>query len=258
MSVFVIAEAGINHNGDVHTAKRLIDAARAAGADAVKFQMFSSERLWGDARIAHLELKERDYIDLATHASAAWIEFMCTPFGVPEVRFLDSLVRRWKIASGCLKRRELLVEISATEQPVILSTGMHYKAEVQRAIDVLGWSKPMTLLHCTSAYPCPLEAVNLAAMDDLRTIGFPVGYSDHTDGIVIPIAAAGRGAAVIEKHLTLDRKSAGPDHLSSIEPIDFKVMVQAIRDVERALGDGMKRPHEREIALRKAWGSADD
>jgi len=255
LSIFVIAEAGINHDGKFGEALKLVNAAKRAGADAVKFQLFSSFRLWGDDRIKHLELSEVQMKDIAAYCKSAGIEFMCTPFGVSEIEFLAPLVKRMKIASGCLHRRELLHAVELTRLPAILSTGMSTIAEVSAALDDLQDCENLTLLHCTSAYPCPLTDVNLLAMDTLGAhFKCDIGYSDHTEGSVIAIATAARGATVIEKHLTLDRNAEGPDHKASIEPHEFRAMVKAIREVEAALGDGVKRVQESELELRKAWG----
>ena len=255
MSVFVIAEAGVNHGGDVGQALLLANAAKEAGADAVKFQMFDSKRLWGDDRIAHLELDEAEMANVAWHCKAIGIEFMCTPFGVPEVEFLRPLLRRVKVASGCLERWDLLAAVRATGLPVILSTGM---ADMDRVAGAAAMFhvEHLTLLHCTSSYPCPTEEVNLAATDALRA-RWPhlagVGYSDHTAGIVIALAAVARGATVLEKHLTMDRQAEGPDHKASIEPKEFRIMVDAIRTVEAALGSPEKRLQPSEAATAAQW-----
>lgn len=250
---FVIAEAGVNHGGDFQIAKLLIEEAARAGADAVKFQAFNSQRLWGDSRIENLELDPKCWPSLQDHCINNGIEFMCTPFGEREVEFLAPLVRRMKVASGCLERFGLLAAVRATGLPAILSTGMADIDRIERAVDILA---PSTLLHCTSAYPCPLEDANLAAMDALRArwgSSMAVGYSDHTQGIVIALAAVARGATVLEKHLTLDRHAEGPDHKASIEPEDFRIMVGAIRDIERAIGSPEKRQQPSEAATAKAW-----
>ena len=262
MAIFVIAEIGCNHQGSVDTAKRLIDAAKAAGADAAKFQFFNSHKLWRDARIKHLELRFDDFVALHNYCEKVGIEFMCTPFGLEEVILLRQLVKRWKIASGCIRRTPILEAVRDTKMPVILSTGMSTLEDIRAALADLGIHRPdvwgkqdITLLHCTSAYPCSVEDVNLKAISTLQQC-FDlcyIGYSDHTLGITIPIAAAAMGATVIEKHLTLDRTATGPDHKASIEPDEFRVMVSAIRTVEEALGDGVKRVQESEKALRKAW-----
>ena len=256
MSVFVIAEAGCNHDGSLAKAFRLCDAAKAAGADAVKFQHFNSRALWGDDRIYNLELSDADIQVIAKHCAYIGIELMCTPFGVREVGVIAPLVKRIKVASGCLEKFDLLHAIGDTELPVILSTGMSDLGMIYTATSALGWPDDLTFLHCTSAYPCPIDQVNLSAMDALRKAwggANKVGFSDHTKGITIAIAAAARGATVIEKHLTLDCKADGPDHKASIEPDEFRVMVSAIRTVEAALGDGVKRVQESERATKEAW-----
>lgn len=250
---FVIAEAGICHNGDLGQAILLANAAKEVGANACKFQHFNSRRLWGDDRIAHLELSDAEMANLSWHCKAIGIEFLCTPFGVPEVEFLRPLVRRWKVASGCLTNWPLLAAVRATGLPVILSTGM---ADMDRIADAVDAVAPAALLHCTSAYPCPVAEVNLAAMDALRArwgASCPVGYSDHTAGILIALAAVARGAAVLEKHLTLDRAQEGPDHKASVEPNEFRIMVEAIRTIEQAIGRPEKRLQASEAATAEAW-----
>jgi len=266
----VIAECGVAHNGDVGTAYRLADAAKESGADIAKFQHFSSQRLWGDGRISKLELSDAEMATVHWHCQKIGIEFLCTPFGIPEVHFLKPLVKRMKVASGCLERWGLLEAVRDTKLPVILSTGMSDVKKIQSALNALGLGpshQDFTLLHCTSAYPCPMEDVNLKAMDTLNwqwgkhqqhstdspRIVCKVGYSDHTPGITIAIAAVAMGAEVIEKHLTLDRMQEGPDHKASIEPKEFKVMVSAIRTVEKALGDGVKRSRPSEAQTKAAW-----
>lgn len=255
MSVFVIAEAGVNHDGDIQEAMRLCVAAKRCGASAVKFQHFNSRRLWGDDRIAALELDASEMANLKWQCDSLGIEFMCTPFDVQALNEISPLLKRVKIASGCITRIPLLQAVKRTGLPVILSTGMSNLGDIKTAFKELAGCD-VTLLHCTSSYPCRTEDVNLKAMDALReqTVGLiPIGYSDHTQGITVAIAAVARGAEVIEKHLTLDRNAVGPDHKSSIEPEEFRVMVSAIRTVEQALGDGQKRVLECEKALRSAW-----
>jgi sialic acid synthase SpsE len=256
MSVFVIAEIGCNHQGDLDKAKRLIDAAKVAGADAAKFQLFRSQKLWRDDRLKHLELRFSEMVVLHHYCQQVGIEFMCTPFGVEEVILLKPLLKRYKIASGCITRRPILEAVSDTGLPVILSTGMSTQEEIGEAIEILDGTGTceLTLLHCTSAYPCPIDQVNLRAMETmLHWHRCPVGYSDHTLGITVAIAAIAMGAQVIEKHLTLDCTATGPDHAASIEPEEFGVMVRAIRTVEEALGDGVKRVMPSEEKLREAW-----
>ena len=253
MGCLIVAEVGVNHDGDLNKALALAEAAKQAGADAVKFQCFDSRALWGDARIANLELTRDGLRLLKRRCDGLGIEFMCTPFGVPEVLFLAPLVQRMKIASGCLNRPPLLEAVRETGLPVILSTGMSEYAEIETALARLDRDK-VTLLHCTSAYPCPLEEVNLLAMDELSVrSGLPVGFSDHTDGNAVAVAAAAIGAEVIEKHFTFDKNAPGPDHKASITPMEFAGMVTAIRIVEKALGDGRKRVMPSEAKLREAW-----
>lgn len=248
---FVIAEAGVNHCGRFDTALRLIDAAKAAGADAVKFQCFNAAAL-NRPELKPLEVSIRQLHDFAAYAESLGLEFMCTAFGVPELHEILPLIRRIKIASGSLTNDELLKAAAKTGLPIILSTGMSTMDQIEHAQNVLE-AHEITLLHCVSAYPCPLAEANLNAMWELRVYGDPVGYSDHTDGIVAPLAAAALGASVIEKHLTLDRLSAGPDHLASIEPATFRIMVDGIRAVEVALGDGVKRHMPSEAPAMAFW-----
>jgi len=249
---FIIAEIGVNHQGDVNLAHNLIDSARGAGADCAKFQLFKSQKLWADGRIADLELRFSDMEALHRHCQDIGIEFACSPFGIEELTFLVPLLKRVKIASGCLKNFDLLHSAQQTGLPVILSTGMSTIEEIEQALKMLGVN--VTLLHCTSSYPCPVVDVNLRVMDTLhKHFGLPVGYSDHTRGITVAIAAAAKGATVIEKHLTFDVRAKGPDHKASIEPWEFAQMVAAIRLVESALGDGVKRIMPSEEGTRRTW-----
>lgn len=268
--VFIIAEAGVNHNGDLALAHRLIFAAAEAGVDAVKFQAFTAESLvtgsagkaayqsrnLGDATrtqrdmLQALELQAEDFSVLRRHCQAAHVLFLATPFDSVTADWLEPLVDRYKIASGDCTNLPLLDHIARKGKPVILSTGMADLDEVRAAVDVLCPHAPVTLLHCTTNYPCPPEEVNLRAMQTLRdTFGVPVGYSDHTEGIDIPVAAVALGATVIEKHFTLDRTLPGPDHRASLEPGELAAMVTAIRRVEIALGDGVKCPQPSERAV---------
>lgn len=260
---FIIAEAGVNHNGDLRLAKRLVDAAKAAGADAVKFQSFRSDGLvTRSARTADyqraatrarsqfamlkkLELGEKAHAILFAHCRRKGILFMSSPFDAESADLLGRLgVDRFKLGSGEITNRGLIEHVARKKRPIILSTGKSTLDDVRRA---LRWIRdegrvPVTLLHCVTQYPLPVGEVNLRAMDTLReTFGLPVGYSDHTRGITVPLAAAARGAVVIEKHLTLDRRLPGPDQRASLEPAEFKAMVRGIRDVEACLGDGVKR-----------------
>lgn len=251
--IFIIAEAGINHGGNMADARQLIKAAKRAGANAVKFQMFNSRLLWGDDRITHLELSKEQIVELYKFAGSMEIEFMCTPFDEHAVGFLHGMgIKRMKVASGCLTNNRLLLAINNTRLPVILSTGMSNRGDISHALGFL--DRVHTLLHCTSAYPCPVEDVHLKAMVKLgKSFHLPVGYSDHTSGLVVSLAAAALGATVIEKHLTLDRTQEGPDHKASIEPHEFAAMVTGIREIEQALGDAEKRVQPSESQLRRLW-----
>jgi len=272
--VFVIAEAGVNHDGDIDRALALCDAARAAGADAVKFQTFRAEdlvlpgaptaayqkRQTGEddqfAMLRKLELSPAQHERIRDHCAAIGIEFFSTPFSLEAVDLLVALgVRRMKLPSGELTHRALVERACATGLPVLLSTGMATLDEVREA---LGWAQGVrgslagvTVLHCTSAYPAPDEALNLRAILTMReALGLPVGYSDHSLGIEAALAAVSLGATVIEKHLTLDRTLPGPDHAASLEPGEFAAMVRGIRRVTAMLGDGIKapRPEEQDAA----------
>jgi len=293
--VFVIAEAGVNHDGSPAKARALVKAAAAAGADAVKFQTFRADELVSRSAqkaayqkkttacaeshwemIRRLELGPRMHEELKRLCRKKGIEFMTTPFDTKSLDWLvkGRLLRRIKIPAGEIVNGPLLLAAARTGLPVILSTGMSTLKEVAEALDVLAfgdsqkgdpgrrrargaWKDPdksrrmrgrLTLLHCVTEYPAPPEEMNLRAMDTLtKTFGVPAGLSDHSLGITAAVAAAARGASVIEKHLTLDRKDTGPDHRSSIEPEDFKVMVKMIRQTELLLGDGRKVPSRSEV-----------
>ena len=272
--VFVIAEAGVNHNGDLALALRLCDAARDAGADAVKFQTFRAEDLvvpgapTADYQkrqtgaqdqfqmLRQLELSREQHERIRDHCARIGIEFFSTPFSVDAVDLLVSLgVRRIKMPSGELTHRALIEKACATQLPVLLSTGMATLAEVQEA---LGWAwavrgslEGLSVLHCTSAYPASDEALNLRAITTMRAaLELPVGYSDHSLGIEASLAAVSLGATIIEKHLTLDRTLPGPDHAASLEPAEFAAMARGIRRIAAMLGDGVKapRPEEQDAA----------
>lgn len=296
---FVIAEAGVNHNGSLEMALRLIDAAAAAGADAVKFQTFIPEALVSRHAVkavyqqhttgadeSQLDMLRKLALDhaahrhLLAHCKARGIEFMSSPFDVDSARFLvDTLdVATLKLGSGEITNGPLLLALARTGKPLILSTGMSTLPEIEQALAVLAFgytettAQPTTtgiaaayateagrhvlrdkvsLLHCTTEYPCPFEDVNLRAMDTLRdAFGLPVGYSDHTPGITIPIAAVARGARIIEKHFTLDRNLPGPDHQASLQPDELRAMIDGIRQVEHALGHGRKEPAPSELKNR--------
>lgn len=250
MSVFVVAEAGVNHGGNFETALELCQAAKDSMADAVKFQLFESRKLWGDDRIAHLEMSMVRMKEIRAYCNAIGIEFMCSPFGLEELLWLKPLVKRMKIPSGLLTNHEMLQ--ACGDMPVLLSTGMSTTDEISQALYRLDGE--VTLLQCTSSYPCRVEDVNLLAMPWMGGVfGKPYGLSDHTSGITTAIAAVALGATVIEKHLTLDRNIDGPDQSSSITPKEFKAMCMAIYDVELALGSPEKRVMRSEEELRRLW-----
>jgi len=270
--VFVIAEIGVNHNGDVKIAEKMIGAAAEAGADAVKFQTFNARRAissvapkaryqianTGNAiesqqdMVARYELSREDHVALKRVAENLGLIFFSKPSDLGSADLLESLgVGLYKIGSGDINNLPLIKHVARKNKPIILSTGTANIGEVHQALATIESvsSQDVYLLHCTTEYPCPISDVNLHAMLTLRTtFGKPVGYSDHTMGIEIPIAAVALGARIIEKHFTLDCREPGPDHKASIEPHEFKAMVQCIRNVEAALGDGVKRPAKGELA----------
>lgn len=289
--VFVIAEAGVNHNGSVEMAKRLIDVAADAGADAIKFQTFTASKMISkyaekanyqiqttDASetqlqmVQRLELNEDAHYQLKEYCQRRNILFLSTPFDIESV---DLLVEKMhvpllKIPSGEITNAPLLLKAASSGLPLIVSTGMTTLGEVEQALGVIAFgykrtgehpsleafqqayiseegqallAKNVTLLHCTTEYPTPYTDVNLRAMDTIKSaFGLPVGLSDHTEGITIPIAAVARGATVIEKHFTLDKNLPGPDHKASLEPDELRAMVQGIRQVEAAIGGPKKGP----------------
>lgn len=292
---YIIAEAGVNHNGSLDMAKKLVEVAAGAGADAVKFQTFKADKLVSRSApkadyqsrttaadesqhemIRKLELDEAAHAALIEHCRACNIQFLSTPFDLESV---DLLVGRFalpciKIPSGDITNGPLLLKIALSGKAVILSTGMSTLGEIEDALGVLAFgylgkgdpsikafreayctaagqaalNAKVTLLHCTTEYPAPFVDVNLKVMETLKSaFGLPVGYSDHTEGIVVPIAAVARGAVVIEKHFTLDRTLPGPDHKASLEPAELQEMVRAIRLVEQALGSGRKQPTPSEL-----------
>ena len=266
----IIAEAGVNHNGSVILAHQMIDAAYSAGADIVKFQTGQPEliiskfaekaayqkRTTGTAEsqlemCKKLSLRHEAYQELKEHCANIGIQFLSTPFDINSIEFLEGLgCTMWKIPSGEITNLPYLIKIAETRKPIILSTGMSTLEEISSAIAVLNehGAGEITLLHCTTEYPAPIEDVNLLAMETMRQkFGLNVGYSDHTQGIEIPVAAVAMGACVIEKHFTLDRNMAGPDHKASLEPDELAAMVKAIRNVEKALGNGTKTPSPSEI-----------
>jgi N-acetylneuraminate synthase len=272
--VFVIAEAGVNHNGDLKLARALIDVAVEAGADAVKFQTFQADRLatpnapkadyqlqtTGDAEsqfdmLRRLELSPDAHRELQSYCHERGIIFLSTPFDDVAVDLLDELgVPAFKISSGDLTNSPLLEHVASKGKPVILSTGMSELSELIEAVSVLntaGCENPV-LLHCVSNYPAAPAEVNLRAMQTMRSaFDVPVGFSDHTEGIDVALAAVALGACVIEKHFTLDRTLPGPDHRASLEPAELRELVRSIRRVETALGNGRKVPSASELETAK-------
>lgn len=289
--VYIIAEAGVNHNGSLDMAKELIDVAAGAGADAVKFQTFRADRLVSGsapkapyqvmttgadethhAMLRKLELDEAAHRELLARSCQRGIQFLSTPFDMESVNLLAGALNLpcLKLSSGEITNAPLLLKASRTGKRIILSTGMSTLSDIETALGVLAFGylrspaipsvatfretygtregqrvlhDNVTLLHCTTEYPAPYTEVNLRAMDTIAAaFGLPVGFSDHTDGIAIPIAAVARGAVVIEKHFTLDRTLVGPDHRASLEPEDLRAMVRAIRQVEESLGSARKLP----------------
>jgi N-acetylneuraminate synthase len=296
-SVYIIAEAGVNHNGNRDLAEALVDAAAEAGADAVKFQTFKADQLAlssapkaayqtrqiGAATSQHAMLKALElpydwHAPLQQRALARGIDFLSTAFDFGSLDFLETLgLPFYKVPSGELTNAPLLWRFAHTGRPLVVSTGMSTLSEVELALAVIAHARAqdrepgslaevwrafadtrgklegVTLLHCTSQYPTPMSEVNLAAMGTLAAaFGLPVGYSDHTEGMTVPLAAVALGARVIEKHLTLDRTLPGPDHAASLEPREFAAMVRAIRDTALALGSAIKAPQPSEWDTRRA------
>lgn len=255
----MIAEIGINHNGDLDIARQLIDVAASAGCDAVKFQkrtpqicvpleqqQLRRDTPWGE--MSYLEYKERiefgdeEYRAISAHAAAAGLEWFASPWDVPSVEFLERLgVPAHKVASACLTDDELLAALAGTGKPVILSTGMSTLDEIDHAVELLG-AEHLVLLHSTSTYPCPPEEANLRTIGTLRErYGVPVGYSGHERGLQISLAAVALGAVAVERHITLDRAMWGSDHSASLEPGGLERLVRDVRVLEQAMGDGEKR-----------------
>jgi N,N'-diacetyllegionaminate synthase len=272
MKITIIAEAGVNHNGNMTMAKNLVDAAAYAGADLVKFQTFKAETLVtqstekaeyqknltgeGESQfemIKKLELDRAAHESLIDYCNQKNIQFLSTAFDHDSIDLLAELdIPFYKIPSGEITNLPYLRHVGRMDKPVVMSTGMATLQEVQAALNVLleaGVKKnDLTILHCNTEYPTPMEDVNLKAMLTMRDeLGVAVGYSDHTLGIEVPVAAVALGASVIEKHFTLDRTLPGPDHAASLEPHELKEMVSAIRNIEKAMGNGMKKPSPSEI-----------
>lgn len=271
--VLIIAEAGVNHNGSLDLAKRLVDEAATAGVDIIKFQTFKADKLVSKtarqaeyqhrnmgnpagnsqyAMLKRLELSREQHEELVIYCQAKGIRFFSTAFDMDSIDYLHSLdLGLWKIPSGEITNYPYLKKIARYGESVILSTGMCELSDIEAALQVLlanGVRKEqVTILHCNTEYPTPMKDVNLKAMFEIgRTFGVKVGYSDHTEGIEVPIAAVALGATVIEKHFTLDKTMEGPDHKASLEPEELRAMVKAIRNIEQALGDGHKTVSESE------------
>lgn len=265
-----IVEAGVNHNGSLELAKKLVDEAVFAEADIIKFQTFVAEELVtksaqkaeyqkknsnGDRTqyqmLKGLELKKEEFKELKKYCEFKGIEFLSTAFDFKSINFLNELgMSQWKIPSGEITNLPYLIKIAKLGKPIILSTGMSTLDEVEIAVDILkkNGAEDITLLHCTTEYPAPYADVNLKAMDTLKEkFGCKVGYSDHTEGIEVAIAAVAMGAEVIEKHFTLDKNMDGPDHKASLEPSELRQMIESIRNIELAIGTGEKAPALSEI-----------
>jgi len=268
----IIAEAGVNHNGDIILAKKLIDAAKEAGVDYVKFQTFKTElsiTKYAEKAdyqkdttekeesqfemIKKLELNKEQFVELSNYCNLKKVKFLSTAFDLESIDFLNELeMDFFKIPSGEITNYPYLKKIAQIGLAVVMSTGMADLVEIGQAVEVLlenGLGKHnITILHCNTEYPTPVEDVNLNAMQTIsETFNVKVGYSDHTPGLEIPLAAVARGASIIEKHFTLNRNMSGPDHQASLEPDELKQMVRLIRNVEKAMGDGGKRPSKSEI-----------
>ena len=270
----IIAEAGVNHNGSLDAAKRLAYEAKKSGADIVKFQTAKLDSLVSKyAQMADYQRKNigeeesqkemlgklllsyDEFNELAEYCKKIGIMFLSTPFDIESICFLNNLQDMWKIPSGEITNYPYLVEIGKTKKRVIISTGMAEMDEISEAIRVLqdNGTSDITILHCTTEYPTPMEDVNLNVIYTLReAFGYPVGYSDHTIGIEVDLAAVALGATVIEKHFTLDRSLPGPDHKASLEPYELRNMIDGIRRIERALGSPYKMPSEAEMKNRNA------
>ncbi|MBF0385933.1 MAG: N-acetylneuraminate synthase [Candidatus Omnitrophica bacterium] len=269
--IFIIAEAGVNHNGDMKLAKKLIDCAFLAGCDAIKFQTFKAENLVTQSAaqakyqkenspnksqfemLKKVELSEDNFIELFKYCRAKGIMFLSTPFDSESARFLNKLgMPIFKVSSGEVTNIPFLIQVASFKKPVILSTGMSTLKEVKEAVHAIysTGNKKLILLHCTSNYPASFKDVNLKAMDTLRTVfNVPVGYSDHTLEVEVALAAVARGAFVIEKHITLDKTLPGPDHKASLDIDELKALVKMIRNIEVSLGDGVKAPVKSEAEV---------
>lgn len=275
MSVFIIAEAGVNHNGDLNLAYKMVDKAKEAGVDCIKFQTFKTEKIISKntemadyqkentnnnesqyEMVKKLELSYEDFRKIKNYCEQKEIIFLSTPDEKESLDFLvDELkVSTIKVGSGEITNYLYLKEIAKKNKEIILSTGMSTLGEVEKALEIIREynNKKVILLHCTTNYPCPMEEVNLKAMLTLKeAFKTEIGYSDHTLGTEVAIAAVVMGAKVIEKHFTLDKNMEGPDHKASLDPKELKIMVEQIRNIEKALGDGIKKPNKSEEKIKK-------
>ena len=259
MGIMIIAEAGVNHNGSLELAKQMVVKAQEAGADYVKFQTFQPEKLVSRhaakaeyqkaatgseesqlEMLKKLALTQEEFVELKTYCEEIGIGFLSTPFDLESIDFLERMEPDfWKIPSGEVTNMPYLIKLAQTHRPIVMSTGMCTTEDIKDALNILKMygAGEITLLHCNTQYPTPMEDVNLYAMETMReSFALPVGYSDHTIGIEVPIAAAALGAVVLEKHFTLDQTMEGPDHAASLEPEQLKAMIQAVRNIEQALG----------------------
>lgn len=275
MKTYIIAEAGVNHNGNRELALKMIDAAKDSGCDCIKFQTFRTESLvttnakkakyqvvnTGNEEnqydmLKKLELTYDDFKVLKQYCGKIGIDFMSTPFDKESVELLEKLeITQYKMSSGDITNKDLLEYVADKKKPIILSTGMSTMDEVEEAVKWIEerGNRGLTLLHCTSNYPTSCDEVNMKAMVTLRErFSYKVGYSDHTEGIHIPVLAVAMGAEVIEKHFTLDKQMQGPDHKASLDVSELSEMVKEIRDIEVAIGDGIKRPADSEMSTREA------
>lgn len=271
--ICIIAEAGVNHNGNFDTAIQMVKAAKRAGADYIKFQTFVPEKLVSESAqkaeyqkkttgadesqldmLKKLTLTNSEFLEIKKYCDELEIGFISTPFDLESVEFLESMnMDFWKIPSGEITNLPYLEKLAMTKRRIVMSTGMSDMKEIKDAVALLEikGAGDITLLHCNTQYPTPFCDVNLKAMNEIKMeTGKKVGYSDHTSGIEIPIAAVAMGAVMIEKHFTLDREMKGPDHKASLEPDELKKMVLAIRNIEKAVGDGIKRPSDSEVKNR--------
>ncbi|MEE8423544.1 MAG: N-acetylneuraminate synthase [Thermodesulfobacteriota bacterium] len=269
---FIIAEAGVNHNGNIETAKKMVDVAAEAGADAVKFQTFKAEEIISRfapkaeyqkkstdknetqlQMVKNLELDREEHVELKKYCEKKNIVFLSSPFDLGSIDLLDELgFEIFKIPSGEITNLPYLKKVGGLKKKILLSTGMANLQEIGDALDILieaGTKKNnITVLHCNTEYPTPKEDVNLLAMQTIKeTFKINVGYSDHTEGIEVPIAATALGATVIEKHFTIDKSMEGPDQMASLEPSELRAMVKAIRNTEKIMGDGIKKPSPSEM-----------